>query len=70
MEPVKPEPALSVGGVVSALAALLTLLVAFGVSLTPDQTAAVLGFAAVAGPIIAGAVIRGKVRPVATSRDI
>lgn len=66
----KPEPALSVAAVIAALSALLALLVSFGVSLTADQTAAILGFAGVAGPLVAGAIIRGKVRPVETSIDI
>lgn len=66
----KTEPALTYGGIVAALAALLALLVQFGVSLTEGQTTAILTFVSVAGPIVVAVYVRGKVRPVATSRDI
>lgn len=65
----KTEPALTVGGIVAALAALLALLVQFGVNLTEGQTTAILTFVSVAGPLVAVAVVRGKVRPVAASRS-
>lgn len=66
----KPEPAVKTGGAVAALAALLTLLIKFGVNLSADQVTAILGFVSIAGPLVAGYVIRGKVRPVETSVDI
>jgi hypothetical protein len=49
------------GGTVGALvAAFITLLVAFGVDLTADQTAAILGFVAVAAPLLTAALIRRR----------
>ena len=52
----KSEPAVITNGVVALVTAALALITAFGVELTQDQSAAVLGFVAVlvavAGPII------------------
>lgn len=47
----------------AAVAAVLALAVAFGLDLTQEQTAAILGVVAVAGPIIAGLIARKKVTP-------
>jgi len=60
----KTEPALITAGVISALAAaILAVVVAFGVELSDAQTSAILGLVAVAGPFVAGALIRRKVSP-------
>lgn len=55
------EPALTVGGLTSAVGALLTLLLAFGVDLTETQAKAILGVVLVAGPWVIAAITRGKV---------
>ncbi|GHJ59119.1 hypothetical protein NOK12_16370 [Nocardioides sp. OK12] len=56
------EPAL-VSGIVAAAAALVTLLVAFGLDLSDVQQNAILGVVAVAAPVIAALVTRSKVTP-------
>lgn len=53
------EPALAV----SLVAAILGVLVAFGVPLTEDQRESLLALVAIAGPILTGAVIRSQVKP-------
>lgn len=55
------EPAALVGTITGLAAAILTALIAFGVDLDQTQHDALLGLVAVAAPIIAGIVIRGKV---------
>lgn len=55
------EPAAIVGTITGLAAAILTALIAFGVDLDQAQHDALLGLVAVAAPIIAGIVIRGKV---------
>lgn len=58
------EPALTIGSFTALAAAAITLLVAFGVTITEDQQTAILGFVAVAGPILTGFLTRRKVTPV------
>jgi hypothetical protein len=55
------EPAQLIGYITAAVSAAIALLVAFGVDLTDDQTAAILGIVAVAAPIISGIITRSKV---------
>jgi len=55
------EPARLIASITGGVAALITLLVAFGVDLTEDQKTAILGIVAVAAPIIAGLFIRQNV---------
>lgn len=57
------EPAVTVASVTAVVAALIGLLVAFGLDVSKEQTAAILGLVAVAGPIVAGLVTRTKVTP-------
>lgn len=57
------EPAL-VSGITAAAAALVTLVVAFGLPLDDVQQNAILGVVAVAAPVIAALVTRSKVTPV------
>ncbi len=64
------EPAQVIAYITAAVSAALALLVAFGVSLTPDQQTAVLGAAAVLAPIAAGIIIRQNVYSPDTTRDI
>jgi hypothetical protein len=55
------EPAQIVGYITSAATAVIALLVAFGMDITKEQTAAILGVVAVVAPIVAALVIRSKV---------
>ncbi|MGH2604611.1 MAG: hypothetical protein ACRDJ9_35130, partial [Dehalococcoidia bacterium] len=55
------EPVLSVAGVAAAVGAVLTLLITFGVNLTPTQVEAILGVVLIAGPLVLGVLTRGKV---------
>jgi hypothetical protein len=64
------EPVLTTAGVVAALAALLAVIVAFGVPLSQTQTEAILALAAVAGPLAAAAWGRTKAFSPATVRAI
>lgn len=49
------------GVIVSLVAAVIALVVAFGVPLTPDQRTAILSACAVVAPLIAMAIIRSHV---------
>ena len=60
----KREPAITVGTVSAAVAAVLTLLVAFGLDITEEQQTAILGVVATIGPLVAGLLIRRRVTPV------
>ncbi len=57
------EPNLTVGAVTAAAAAVLALVVAFGVPLGAEQQAAILGVVAVLAPLVATAIARYKVWP-------
>lgn len=57
------EPAVIVGAISAIIASVLVLLVAFGIDITPDQTAAILGVVAAVGPIVVSLIIRRKVTP-------
>jgi len=59
----KNEPVISVGFLGAAAAAVLALLVAFGVDLTDEQQTAILGVVAVAAPIVVAVVTRRLVTP-------
>lgn len=61
----KREPAITVATITAVVSALLALGAAFGLNLTADQTAAIVGFVAVVAPLAAGFITRGKVSPVA-----
>lgn len=58
------EPVVTVASITAAVAALIGLLIAFGVDLSDDQQKAILAVVAVAGPLVAGIVSRSKVTPV------
>ena len=58
----KTEPAL-VAGITAAVAAVLALLVAFGLDMTAEQQTAILGIVAVVAPLVAAIVTRSKVTP-------
>lgn len=55
------EPAALIGAIGTAVAAVVTLLVAFGVDLTPEQQAAILGVFATVAPIVVALLIRPNV---------
>ncbi len=61
------EPAAVIGLVGTAVASVLALIVAFGVDLTAEQQAAILGVVAGVGPVIVGLLIRPRVSPVTTT---
>ena len=64
----KNEPAITVGSVSAAVAAVLALLVAFGVPLDDAQQKAILGVVAAAGPIVAALITRRFVSPASRGR--
>lgn len=57
------EPVITVGSIGAIAAAVLALIVAFGVDLTDEQQTAILGVVAVAAPIIVAIVTRRLVTP-------
>ncbi len=57
------EPLLTVAGLTALASAIIALAVAFGISLSADQTQAVLGFVAVLAPLLVGFVARRSVTP-------
>jgi hypothetical protein len=61
----KREPVLTVASITSLVAAVLSLLVAFGLQLNGDQQTAILGVAAIVAPIIVALFSRPRVTPVA-----
>lgn len=54
------DPSGYYGSFVTLIGALLALLVAFGVDLTDTQTAAILGVATAAGPLVTAWLIRRR----------
>lgn len=66
----KKEPAITIGTISAAVAAVLALLVAFGIPVTEEQQTAILGVVAALGPIVTGLIVRRKVSPAqGRSRD-
>lgn len=64
------EPATIVGTITAAATAVIALLVAFGLDLSDEQQQAILGVVAVAAPVIAAVVIRGKVYAPKTAQEV
>lgn len=64
----KREPLLTIGTITSVLAAVLTLVVAFGVPLTDVQVQALLGLTAALAPVIVALLARSRVTPAAGGR--
>ncbi|MEV6693357.1 hypothetical protein AB0M35_17995 [Micromonospora sp. NPDC051196] len=52
--PDSTEPVMSAAAITAAVTAMIALLVAFGLELSADQQAAILGVVAVVGPLVAG----------------
>lgn len=65
----KTEPAITIASITALIAAVITLGTAFGLNLSEDQQAAILGLVAVAGPIVAGVLTRRQVSPTAPAAD-
>jgi multidrug resistance efflux pump len=66
----KTEPAQIIGWLTGLAAAVIALLVAFGLDMDQTQQAAILGVVAVVAPIIAGLIIRFNVYAPATVERI
>lgn len=58
------QPVLTIASVQAVLGALLSLLLVFGVDLSKEQVAAIIGLWVAAGPIVFGLWARSKVTPV------
>lgn len=58
------EPLAPIAAITAVVSAVLALLLAFGVSLTVEQTAAILGLVAAVGPIVVWWLGRRKTVPV------
>lgn len=65
----KNEPAITIGAISAAVAAIIALLVSFGIDLTEAQTTAILGVVAAIGPIVAAVITRARVSPVGKYAD-
>lgn len=63
------EPLLNAGAVGAVVAALLTLLTAWGLDLSDAQRTSVLGFVAVVTPLVVAWFSRGSVTPGSDPRD-
>lgn len=59
------EPLFTAAGITAGAAALIALLIAFGLDLTQDQTVAILGVVGVGAPILVALLSRSQVTPVA-----
>lgn len=59
----KREPLVTRATIVALAAAVVLVLVVFGVPLTREQQAAVLGLVGVAAPLVVAALTRSKVTP-------
>lgn len=62
-DPMSSEPLVTVASITAGVAAIIALLVSFGVPVTPEQQTAILGVVAVVAPIIVAIVARGSVTP-------
>lgn len=60
----KNEPAITVASITAGVTALLALAAAFGLQLSDEQQAAILGVVAVVAPLVVGFVARRYVTPV------
>ena len=61
----KREPVVTAAGVSAVITAAIALLVAFGVHVTANQSAAIVGFVGVVAPLVLAVVARARVTPVA-----
>lgn len=63
------EPLITAGVVTAVVTSLLALVTSFGLDITDDQQAAILGFVAVAAPIVLALAVRPRVTPTSAPRD-
>jgi hypothetical protein len=61
---VNREPLVTVASITAVVSAVLALVVAFGLDLTADQQAAILGAVAAVAPIAVALIVRPRVTPV------
>lgn len=64
------DPSALWGSIGAAVGATITLLVAFGIDLTPEQTEALLGFVATVGPLVTALLIRRKAWKPSSVREL
>ena len=57
------EPVLAAATIVSLVGSVVALLIAFGVDLTSQQQAAIVGLTNVVAPLVAALFVRAKVSP-------
>ncbi len=62
-DPMSSEPLVTVASITAGVAAIIALLVSFGIPVTPEQQTAILGVVAVVAPIVVALVARGRVTP-------
>lgn len=62
------EPLVTTATITALVSAVIGLLVVFGVPLSKEQEAAILGVVAVVAPLVVGLVARGKVTPTSDPR--
>ena len=60
----KREPVVTAAGVSAVITAAIALLVAFGVHVSANQSAAIVGFVGVVAPLVLAVVARARVTPV------
>lgn len=65
-DPASTEPALKVGAIVALVGAILAAVAAFGLKLTPEQTAAVMSLTTIAAPLVSAWFTRSRVYSPAT----
>lgn len=64
------EPVLSANTLVALVSAVLVLAISFGMPMTEEQRAAILGVVVIVAPIAAALWARSQVTPLADPRDI
>lgn len=64
------EPAALVGMITGLVSAVIALAIAYGVDISDDQQAAIMGLVAALAPIIAGIVTRSKVYSPSTTQSL
>ena len=62
-DPMSSEPLVTVASITAGVAAIIALLVSFGIPVTPEQQTAILGVVAVVAPVVVALVARGRVTP-------
>lgn len=64
------EPARIIASITAAVTAVIALLVAYGLDISQEQQAAILGVVAVVAPLIAGIIIRNNVYSPQSTQDV